>query len=198
VAQLAPLIYNDQVRVLDVTTPAHRKSGLHEHAMNRVMIYMTAGTNRLEYEGGRVENLKFRPGEALWSTAGGKHTSENPGEQPFRVIEVELKKPGAPFHPGALDPVRLAPQWYKVTLDNPQVRVLRVVIPGKARVPLHEHARNRVVVYVSDAVVRVTPEGGAPAESRVAAGEVRWAGTAKHTEENLADKPFEVVVVELK
>jgi hypothetical protein len=57
--------------------------------------------------------------------------------------------------------------------DNPQVRVLRVTIPGKAKVPLHEHARNRVVVYLSDAAVRITSDTGVAAESRVAAGEVR-------------------------
>ena len=134
----------------------------------------------------------------MWSPAGGRHTSDNPGEQPFRVIEVELKKGGAPFEPGPLDPVHLAPQWYRVVLDNPQVRVLRVTIPGSAKVPLHVHARNRVVVYLSDARVRVTRETGEATESRVAAGEVRWAGTAKLEEENLAATPFDVVVVELK
>jgi quercetin dioxygenase-like cupin family protein len=197
-AQRAPVIDNDQVRVLDVSSPPHRKSGLHEHAMNRVMVYMTAGNNRLEYEGGRVEDLKFKPGDALWSAAGGRHTSDNPGDRPFRVIEIELKKPGAAFKPGALDPVRLAPQWYKVTLDNPQVRVLRVTVPGKTKIPLHEHGLNRVVVYLTDSVVRVTPEGGAPVESRAAAGDVRWAGKVRHAEENLSDKPFDVVVVEPK
>jgi quercetin dioxygenase-like cupin family protein len=197
-AQRPAVIENDQVRVLDVTSPPHRKGRLHEHALNRVMIYLTAGTNRLEYEGGRVEDLKFKPGDALWSPAGGRHTSDNPGEQPFRVIEVELKARGGPFQPGPLDPIRLAPKWYRVIFDNPQVRVLRVIIPGKAKVPLHEHARNRVVVYLSDAAVRITSDTGVAAESRVGAGEVRWAGTAKHSEENLADNPFDVVVVELK
>jgi uncharacterized RmlC-like cupin family protein len=195
--QRPAVIENEQVRVLDVTSPAHRKSGLHEHGRNRVMIYLTAGTNRLEYEDGRVENLTFQPGDALWSPAGGRHTSDNPGGRPFRVIEVELKTAGAPFQPGPLDPVRLAPQWYRAVLDNPQVRVLRVTVPAKAKVPLHEHERNRVVVYLSRAVVRVTSESGT-AESRVSAGDVRWAGTARHSEENLSDEAFDVVVVELK
>jgi hypothetical protein len=75
---------------------------------------------------------------------------------------------------------------------------LRVTIPGKANVPLHEHARNRVVVYLSDAAVRVTDQAGVASESRVLAGEVRWAGITKHAEQNLADKPFDVVVVEVK
>ena len=197
-AQRPAVVENEQVRVLDVTSPAGRKSALHEHARNRVMIYLTAGTNRLEYEGGRLENLTFQRGDALWSPAGGKHTSENPGEQPFRVIEVELKAEAAPFQPGPLDPVRLAPQWYRVTFDKPQARVLRVTIPGKAKVPLHAHARNRVVVYLSDAHMRVISDTGAASESKVAAGEVRWAGPAKHSEENLSDNAFDIVVVDLK
>jgi quercetin dioxygenase-like cupin family protein len=83
-------------------------------------------------------------------------------------------------------------------LDNPQVRVLRVRIDGGQKVPLHEHSLNRVVVYLSDQRVRVTSPAGEVTEAVAKAGEVRWAGTARHAEENLAEKPFEVVVVELK
>jgi quercetin dioxygenase-like cupin family protein len=197
-AQRSVPVDNQQVRVVDVTSPPHRKSGMHEHAMNRVMVYLTSGTNRLTYEDGRVKNLRFQPGDALWDAAGGRHTSENPEAAAFRVVEVELKTGGHPWSPPPLDPVRVAPQSYRVVLDNPQVRVLRVRIDGGQKVPLHEHSLNRVVVYLSDQRVRVTSPAGEVTEAVAKAGEVRWAGTARHAEENLAEKPFEVVVVELK
>ena len=142
--------------------------------------------------------MKFRAGEARWSPAGGKHTSENTGGKPFRVVEVELKTEGHPVRFGALDPVRLAPNSYRVVIENQQVRVLHVRIGSKEKVPLHEHSLNRVVVYLTDGDTRVTDGAGKTTEATAKAGEVRWSGTARHREENLANSPFEVVVVELK
>jgi hypothetical protein len=55
-----------------------------------------------------------------------------------------------------------------------------------------------VVTYLTEGKMKVTtPEG----ESKIvvsAPGDVSWGGQAKHIEENLNDKPFEVVVVEFK
>jgi uncharacterized RmlC-like cupin family protein len=197
-AQRAPVIDNNDVRVLLVTDSPGRKTALHEHAMNRVMIYLDSGRQTLRYADGRVEDIKFPPGEARWSPAGGKHTSENTGGKPFRVVEVELKGPGRPVTFGALDPVRLAPDMYKVVIDNPQVRVLHVRVGPNRSVPFHEHGLNRVVVFMTDANLKVTDEGGNATALTAKAGEVRWGGTAKHAEENLATGEFEVVVVELK
>ena len=89
-AQTLPAIENDQVRVLVVTDQPKHRSALHEHKVNRVMIYLDPGMDRITYADGHVEDLKFRANEVRWSPAGGKHTSENIGERPFRIVEVEL------------------------------------------------------------------------------------------------------------
>src|SRR5215472_19336955 len=86
-AQTPAAIENDQVRVLVVTDQPKHKSALHEHKVNRVMLYLDAGTDRLAYEDGRVDDLKFRANDIRWSPAGGRHTSENIGDRPFRVVE---------------------------------------------------------------------------------------------------------------
>jgi quercetin dioxygenase-like cupin family protein len=198
VAQRPALVENEQVRVLDVTSPPHQKGRMHEHAVNRVMVYLTRGANRIAYEDGRVREIKFQAGDALWDAAGGRHTSENPGDAPFRVIEIELKTPGRPHELPQLDPVRVAPGSYKVLIDNPQTRVLRVRFDARQKIPLHEHTLNRVVVYLHDQRARVTSDTGEVTESSAKAGEVRFAGPARHREENLGSQPFEVIVVELK
>ena len=38
-----PILDNDQVRVLVVTDQPHVKTPLHEHKVNRVMVYLNAG-----------------------------------------------------------------------------------------------------------------------------------------------------------
>jgi hypothetical protein len=44
----------------------------------------------------------------------------------------------------------------------------------------------------------VIDAAGAATELKAKAGETRWSGAAKHREENLSDKPFEVIAVELR
>jgi hypothetical protein len=161
------------------------------------MIYLTRGSQKLEYTDGRSSVLQFEPGTALWSPAGGMHTSQNLGA-PFRVIEVELKnQPGTAVFP-ALDPVRIDPGHYKVVHDAPQARIIRARFAAREQVPMHEDRPNRVVVFITDAHLRIIDEAGKATELRAKAGDVSWAGASRHKEENLADAPFEVVAVELR
>jgi quercetin dioxygenase-like cupin family protein len=166
--------------------------------MNRVMIYLTSGKQQLEYASGEKRLIEFKAGDTLWSPATGVHTSQNMGS-PFRVIEVELNnKPGPAAAPLELDPVKVAPANYKVVIDEPQVRVIRARMGPRQQVPMHEHPAKRVTVFVTDAHLRVTDSAGATSELKAEAGTARWSGPARHREENLSDKPFEVIAVELK
>jgi quercetin dioxygenase-like cupin family protein len=192
-------IENDQVKVLNVVVQPHEKTRLHQHKINRVMIYLQAGRQDFDYADGKKSVLKFKAGDMKWSPAGGMHIAEIGSDNPVNIIEVELKKPGAGAGApaGALDPVKVDPKHYRVELDNDQVRVLRVKIGGRQSTPLHEHSFNRVVAYITDQNFRVTTDGKAETVQHKA-GEVSWGTPTKHKEENLSDSPFEVVVVELK
>ena len=193
-------IDNEQVRVLRVTQQPHQKTRLHEHKVNRVMIYLQAGRQNFEYEGGKKSVLTWKAGEAKWSPAAGMHTAEIVSDQPVTIVEVELKKPGDPGKRpgGALDAVKLDPKHYRVLFENEQVRVVHVKIgPGEAT-PVHEHTLHRVVAYLSDQKLRVTAADGKSDMVEHKAGDVSWGGPGKHKEENINTAPFEVVMVELK
>jgi uncharacterized RmlC-like cupin family protein len=193
-------IDNEQVKVLQVRQEPHQKTRLHQHQVNRVMIYLQPGRQDINYQDGKQVKLSWKAGEAKWSPASGMHTAEITSDNPVSIVEVELKKPGGSAKHAAspLDPVKVDPKHYRVELDNDQVRVLRVKIGPHETAPLHEHALNRVVTYITDQNFRVTPEGGSAEVMTHKAGDVSWGGPAKHKEENLSDQPFEVVVVELK
>ena len=198
-AQRTIPVDNEYVRVLSVVDQPTGKPGApHEHTMNRVMIYLDAGHQRVRYADGRVSDLRFQPGDVKWSPGGGMHTSENAGGKPFRLVEVELKKPGGPFQPPKLDPLKVAPANYKVLLDNEHVRVLRAKLDPRQKLPLHEHARNRVAVYLTAQRVLSTPETGQPTELKAAPFDVRFSAPLKHAEENLSNELMEVLLVELK
>jgi quercetin dioxygenase-like cupin family protein len=197
--QRAVPVDNDQVRVITlVNKPTTAKGAMHEHRMNRVMIYLDEGVQRLTFQDGRVDEREVKPGMVVWDAKGGMHQSEYPGAKPIRMVEIELKNSPKPFTPPALDPPKVYPKGYTVELDNEQVRVVRVKFDAKAKVPLHEHALNRVTVAVKPQKMLITPEGGTPAETTFTSGEVRWGTPARHMEENLGDGPFEILMIEIK
>jgi len=193
-------IDNDQARVIKVVDKPHAKGQLHEHKVNRVMIYLTAGRQEITAQGGKTSVLEFKAGEVKWSPASGMHVSEITSDQPITVVEVELKKSGqtASKVNNALDPVKVDPKDYSVEFENSQARVLRVRIGAHGKVPPHEHTLNRLVVYLTDQNGTMTTPDGKTEVVQHKAGDISWAGTAKHQEENLRDGPFEVVVVEFK
>jgi mannose-6-phosphate isomerase-like protein (cupin superfamily) len=109
-------IENDYVRVVWATDqPVDKPGSLHEHKQNRVMIYLDAGTMRIAYADGRVDNQHWKAGDVAWSPANGMHTSQNVGKTPLRIVEIEVRKGAAPETKAGA---------YK-TIDNAQVHVYR-------------------------------------------------------------------------
>ena len=189
---------NDQVKVLKVVVQPHAKTKLHEHKINRVMIYLQAGSQDFAFADGKKSTLTWKQNEAKWSPAGGMHVAELTTGAPVTIVEVELKQPGKAPAANALDPVKLDPKHYKVDFENAQVRVLRVKIGAQESAPMHKHALNRVVVYLTDQKVRVTAEDGQETTVEHKAGDVAWSGMAQHREQNVGDRAFDLYVVELK
>src|SRR5947207_10994602 len=91
---------NEQVKVLKVTQAPHEKTRLHQHKVNRVMIYIQAGRQNFEYPDEKKKMVvTWKPGEAKWSPAGGMHIAEIVSNDPVSIIEVELKKPAGATRP---------------------------------------------------------------------------------------------------
>ncbi len=80
---------NDQVRVLRWKTAPHEKTPMHEHPA-MVTIALTAGRTRFTLPDGTTREVKSKPGQVTWS-APEKHSSEDLGDKPGELIQVELK-----------------------------------------------------------------------------------------------------------
>ena len=195
-----PVLDNDQVRVLDVTNAPGQHSQMHKHDVNRVMIHLDAGHMRLTYENGHARDIRFKAGEVRWDPAGGMHTSRNAGGTPYRIIELELKKPhGSPVVWPAIDPLKAAPNRYTLLFDNDQVRVVRVKFPKDGGAPLHEHTRPRLLVNLTAQKIQFTTKEGAKNVVEAPAGFVRWTpAPGVHSEKNLGDGPFEAILIDFK
>lgn len=182
--------------VLDL--PTGKPGPLHEHKTDRVMIYLDAGHQRLRFEDGRVVDLKFQPGEVIWSVAGGMHTSENASGTPYRIVEIELKKAAGTFPLTPLDPLKVAPGNFKVVLNNDRVRVIKAQLKPRQKLPLHHHSAPHISVSLTNQEVLSSPESGAPVLMRAKAGDVQFWRRLKHAEENLSDQRMEIILVEFK
>jgi quercetin dioxygenase-like cupin family protein len=192
-------INNDAVRVLDVVVQPHEKTSMHEHKANRVMIYKIAGAQRFQYEDGRTSTLTFHENDVKWSPIEGKHIAEVATGHPVGIVEIELKKQGAGKTVTTnIDPLKADPKHYKLEFENDQVRVFHVKIGPHESTPLHEHQLKRIMVYLTDASVRVTNADGSVDMTPHKAGDILQGGAAKHSEQNTTDKPVEVIVTELK
>ena len=193
---------NDFVRVIKATVEPHQKSALHRHEFNRVIVALDAGDLDVVYQDGPIDRQHWKAGQVEWSPAGGMHTSENVGARPFRLVEVEIKKPApgmAAARNPAMDPVALDPRHNILLFDNPQVRVFRSWRePGGAE-KMHEHkGAGRLSVLLTDMDARVKTSDGPAASQHGAQGDILWSGPVVHAATNAGSERFEMVVIEIK
>ena len=97
----------------------------------------------------------------------------------------------------AQDPVVVDAQHYKVTFENDQVRILKITYGPKEKSVMHEHP-DAVAVFLTDGQIRFALPDGKSQDATVKAGTSMFTPGGKHLPENVGDKPFEVVLVELK
>lgn len=198
----AQFFENDQVKVFRALEKAHVKGKFHEHKVNRVMVYLQPGRQSFEYQDGRKsEVFNWKAGQVVWSPASGMHSPEVVSDESFNIVEIECKKPGTGTNEkikGALDPLKVDPKHYKLEFENDQVRVIRVTVGSHERIPMHEHKLNRVTVFLTDQLDELTSADGKVETSKHKAGDVAWGTPLKHKEQNMSDKPFELIIVDIK
>jgi hypothetical protein len=109
----------------------------------------------------------------------------------------------APAH--AQDPVKTLPENYRLDFENELVKVVRVLYPPQARLPLHEHPKGSTAyVYLTDSgpilFGHVGLSYGAITRPPTVAGAVRLGRAVEevHEVENPNDIPSEFLRVEFK
>ncbi|MFN8008778.1 MAG: hypothetical protein U0V70_17485 [Terriglobia bacterium] len=97
----------------------------------------------------------------------------------------------------AQDAVKVDPKHYKVELENAQVRVLRVHYGPHEKSVMHSHPET-VMTFITEAKAKFTLPDGKSSERSFKAGETVYSAADTHLPENVTDKAFEGVLVELK
>jgi quercetin dioxygenase-like cupin family protein len=84
------LLENDQVRVREVTF-APGAGDTHTHPWAHVGVILTKGSLAFADKGKPEETVNFEAGSAGFREAKVTHLVRNPGKEPMKVIEVEVK-----------------------------------------------------------------------------------------------------------
>ena len=112
----------------------------------------------------------------------------------FTVLFAVIILSGYSF---AQDAAKVDPKHYKVEFENDQVRVLRITIePGEKGV-MHSHPEG-MVIFLSDANGKFTFPDGKTENRDFKKGFFSWVPAETHQGENVGDKPFELIQIEMK
>jgi quercetin dioxygenase-like cupin family protein len=81
---------NDQVRVVRAHFGPHESTPMHEHTLNRVIVFLSDSNVRVTGADGKAAMTERKAGEASWS-APATHSEENLNDAPFEVVAIEIK-----------------------------------------------------------------------------------------------------------
>jgi quercetin dioxygenase-like cupin family protein len=95
------------------------------------------------------------------------------------------------------DPVKVAPEVYKVAFENASIRVLKVhAVPG-GKTPTHSHPEN-LVVPLSEGKIRFTTPDGKTVEPPLPNESATFSPAETHMGMNIGKTPLDAIVVEFK
>jgi quercetin dioxygenase-like cupin family protein len=97
----------------------------------------------------------------------------------------------------AQDPVKQSPQYYKVLLENDQVRVLEYRLKPGEKEPMHTHTSGVLYIF-GDAKMRTTYPDGRTEENAGGAGEAHWRSPVTHALENIGTTEAHALAIDLK
>jgi len=97
----------------------------------------------------------------------------------------------------AQDAVKVDPKHYSVVTENDRVRILKVRYGPHEKSVMHSHP-NSVAVFLTDGTSHFTFPDGKTTDVKVKASDAAYVPALTHLPEDPGDKPFELILVELK
>jgi quercetin dioxygenase-like cupin family protein len=95
------------------------------------------------------------------------------------------------------DAIKVAPDIYKVLLENDTVRVLEVRMKKGTKSEMHSHPKS-VAICLNDQRLRFTFPNGKSEDANLKRGQAIWLDALSHAVENTGTEDVNAVVVELK
>ena len=187
------VLENAAVRVLHVSVAPGKKTTLHEHPDNAVIMF---SDSKMRFTGadGKSQDAELTANNALWSPAG-KHFGENTGTGPIDGLIVELKGKNPPT---ATIPTNRPEATLTQVFDNPRAQVVKMTLqPGFEEAAGTTHDFDQVVIASGPADISLNVDG--KTKTHWARGDAMFIGRGvKHASKNTGQKPVDVFIVAIK
>ena len=103
----------------------------------------------------------------------------------------------AKVHPMIPDSVTADPKHYTVESEDKHIRVVRIRYGPHEKSVMHSHPA-LVAVFLTDSNFKFTYTDGKTEDTLAKAGDILTHEAFEHLPENMSDKPFEAIAIELK
>ncbi len=98
----------------------------------------------------------------------------------------------------AQDATKLAPENYKVLLENSQLRAIEYRLKPGQKEPMHSHPCGVFVYYFSEAKIKTTFPDGKTVDASSKVGDALWRDPITHAGENIGNTEAHALLVEPK
>jgi quercetin dioxygenase-like cupin family protein len=194
------VLQNSYVRVFQVEAAPHASTLMHRHRHD--YIFVTLGTTEIsnEVRGKAPATMKLQDGETRFVPGNFAHVVRNLSDTPFRNVTIELlrapKTDAAPQDDDRSLHV-LHGGTQEVVFVKDGVRASEVELQTAGVAPKHHHAAPRLIVAVSDLVLRNDQVGKSASNIEMKAGDVKWLeGGITDTLTNVGPKEAKFVMLE--
>lgn len=187
---------NERVRILRIVYGPGEESTIHHHPES-VAVFLTDGQVQMTLPDGSTEEMAVPAGSAVYSGPE-DHQPKNTADLPLEVVEIELKSDGSSAGDASgPDATVVDADHYTTEFENEWVRILRIAYGAGEESVMHFHP-DSVAVFLTDHLVEMTMPDGSTQEVSTKAGETLFVPAGQHLPKNIADAPWELVLVEMK
>ena len=159
VDQAKPLVENEQVSVWDVSWAQGQSTPAWDEDV--VLVFLTAASLEVTGADGGSQVVSHQPGDVEFVPKAPATQRRGASSAVARAIVIQLKghSPPALANTAGVRDAFDRPGIEKA-FDNPEVTAWRYTWAFGKKTPLHFHARDVVVVYLADGVLKsITPDG---------------------------------------
>lgn len=187
---------NERVRILRIDYGPGEESTMHHHPES-VAVFLTDGRVQMTLPDGSAEEMAVEAGTAVY-TGPEDHQPKNVADAPLEVVEIELKSDASPAgEASGPDATVVDADHYTAEFENDWVRILRIAYGAGEESVMHFHP-DSVAVFLTDHMVEMAMPDGSTQEISTKAGDTLFVPAGQHLPKNIADSPWELVLVELK
>jgi len=190
------LLENDYVRVVDYSIKPGERDQPHTHPPKASYV-LNGGTLRIALDGADPFVVVEKDGNTTFMGAVPRHTAENVGATPIRIILFEVKRVAGSAAPRAEDPAIVNPSSIKVRLENDSVRVMEAVLLPGFKEKQHTHPTYAFYV-VEGGTVRMHYTDGSTRDAELKTGQVLFSDPVTHWAENTGSSTIRMVLVEVR